>query len=49
IYEIGGGYGTNALCILDYLEAQAPEVYRRTRYTVVEISRSMAEKQRERL
>ncbi len=49
IYEIGGGYGTNAQCILDYLQTQAPEVYARTKYTIIEISRPLAEKQLERL
>jgi SAM-dependent MidA family methyltransferase len=49
IYEVGGGYGTNALAILDYLRAFAPEVYERTRYTIVEIARPLAEKQCERL
>jgi hypothetical protein len=49
IYEIGGGYGTNALCILDYLQAHAPDVYARTRYTIIEISQPLAEKQQQRL
>ena len=38
IYEIGGGYGTNALCILEFLRREAPAVYARTRYRIVEIS-----------
>ena len=49
IYEIGGGYGTNALCILDYLQAHAPDVYSRTSYTIIEISQPLAEKQQQRL
>jgi len=39
IYEIGGGYGTNARCILDYIQAQQPAIYQRTRYTIIEIAR----------
>lgn len=38
IFEIGGGYGTNALCILEYMKREAPQVYARTRYRIVEIS-----------
>lgn len=38
IFEIGGGYGTNALCILEYLKREAPQVYVQTRYRIVEIS-----------
>ncbi|GAB5036427.1 s-adenosyl-l-methionine-dependent methyltransferase [Nannochloropsis oceanica] len=49
IYEMGGGYGTNASCILDYLQAHAPDVYARTKYTIIEISKSLAEKQLQRL
>eukprot|EP00624_Nannochloropsis_granulata_P007051 evm.model.NODE_6003_length_2954_cov_16.139133.1 len=49
IYEMGGGYGTNASCILDYVQAHAPDVYARTKYTIIEISESLAEKQLQRL
>ena len=38
IFEVGGGYGTNALCILEYLKREAPQVYARTRYRIGEIS-----------
>ncbi|GLD98128.1 hypothetical protein PINS_up006825 [Pythium insidiosum] len=49
IFEIGGGAGTNALHILNYLRSHAPDVYERTRYTLVEISPVMAERQRQRV
>jgi SAM-dependent MidA family methyltransferase len=39
IYEFGGGYGTNARCILDFIRAMAPDLYRHMKYTIVEISR----------
>ncbi|EQC39186.1 hypothetical protein SDRG_03392 [Saprolegnia diclina VS20] len=45
IYEIGGGAGTNALCILDYLKEQAPKLYANTTYTMIEISARMAARQ----
>jgi hypothetical protein len=46
IYEIGGGCGTCALNVLDYFEQKAPEIYKRIRYTSVEISKSLAAEQR---
>ncbi|DAZ92553.1 TPA: hypothetical protein N0F65_012783 [Lagenidium giganteum] len=49
IYEIGGGAGTNALHILNYLRDVAPDVYDKTSYTLVEISPVMAERQRQRV
>ncbi|GMF35787.1 unnamed protein product [Phytophthora lilii] len=49
VFEIGGGSGSNALHILDYLRAHAPDVYARTKYTLVEISPVMAERQRRRV
>ncbi|KAL7749938.1 hypothetical protein RI367_004814 [Sorochytrium milnesiophthora] len=49
VYEIGGGNGTLALNILDYLRTAEPELYRRARYRIVEISASLAAKQRQRL
>ncbi|KAJ3693928.1 hypothetical protein LUZ60_009408 [Juncus effusus] len=48
IYEIGGGSGTCAKCILDYMMLNAPpKVYNNMTYTCVEISPSLAERQRE--
>ncbi|KAG7381674.1 hypothetical protein PHYBOEH_010814 [Phytophthora boehmeriae] len=49
IFEIGGGSGTNALHILNYLKEQAPGVYEKTKYTLIEISPVMAERQRRRV
>ncbi|OQR84466.1 hypothetical protein THRCLA_10823 [Thraustotheca clavata] len=49
IYEIGGGAGTNALCILDYIKEHAPGLYANTKYTMIEISPRMAARQRERV
>ena len=46
IYEIGAGNGTLALDILNFLKDRHPEVYERTRYTIIEISESLARKQR---
>lgn len=48
IYEIGGGSGTCAKCILDYMMLNAPpKVYNNMKYISVEISSSLAEKQLE--
>ncbi|GJN16952.1 hypothetical protein PR202_gb03981 [Eleusine coracana subsp. coracana] len=48
IYEIGGGSGTCAKCILDYMMLNAPpKVYNDMKYISVEISSSLAEKQLE--
>ncbi|CAI7925100.1 unnamed protein product, partial [Closterium sp. NIES-54] len=49
IYEVGGGGGTLARNILDRLQAKAPAVHRRCRYTSVEISPALAQRQRERI
>ncbi|KAK0446918.1 S-adenosyl-L-methionine-dependent methyltransferase [Armillaria borealis] len=49
IYEIGAGNGTLALNILDYLRDEYPDVYERTRYTIVEISANLAELQKAKL
>ncbi|XP_072965122.1 protein arginine methyltransferase NDUFAF7 homolog, mitochondrial isoform X1 [Typha angustifolia] len=48
IYEIGGGSGTCAKCILDYMMLNAPpKVYNNMIYISVEISPSLAQKQLE--
>ena len=49
IYEIGGGSGSNALHILNYLKKEVPEVYIKTKYTLIEISPVLAEQQRKRV
>jgi hypothetical protein len=45
IVEAGGGNGTAARGMLDFLKAEHPDVYERTRYTIVEISGAMASRQ----
>ncbi|KAG0484870.1 hypothetical protein HPP92_008949 [Vanilla planifolia] len=48
IYEIGGGSGTCAKCIMDYMMLNAPErVYNSMTYVSVEISPSLAKRQLE--
>ncbi len=42
IYELGAGNGTLMLNILDYIRDYHPEIYRRTRYKVIEISTALA-------
>ncbi|KAI0035331.1 S-adenosyl-L-methionine-dependent methyltransferase [Vararia minispora EC-137] len=49
IYEIGAGNGTLARDILDFIREEYPEVYERTRYNIVEISRRLVQLQRQRL
>lgn len=49
LYELGGGAGTLAKDILDYIEAHEPDVYAHTRYRIVEISARLAEQQRAKL
>jgi Putative S-adenosyl-L-methionine-dependent methyltransferase len=46
IVEIGGGRGTNAELILDYLEETEPQLYERLTYTLVDSSSSLLETQR---
>ena len=49
IYEMGAGRGTLMLNILDYIQETDPQVYERTRFRVIEISKSLAELQRKHL
>lgn len=49
VYEMGAGNGTLAQNILDYLRDHYPEVYERTHYRIIEISKPLAEAQRQRL
>lgn len=49
LYEAGGGTGTNALNVLDWLQREEPKLYERTEYTIIEISPRLAELQRERV
>lgn len=46
IYEIGGGNGTLMMNILDYIKKNDPDVYSRTQYRIVEITKPLVEKQR---
>jgi SAM-dependent MidA family methyltransferase len=49
IFEVGGGTGTCALNILDYLQDNHPDLYKDATYQTIEISRELAKLQRERL
>jgi putative S-adenosyl-L-methionine-dependent methyltransferase len=49
IYEMGAGNGTLMLNVLDYLRAEHPEIYERTRFRIIEISDSLATLQRQTL
>lgn len=49
VYELGAGRGTLMLNVLDYLRREDPQVYARTRYSVVEISPALARLQAARL
>ncbi|CAN0114883.1 unnamed protein product, partial [Phaeothamnion confervicola] len=48
VYEVGGGSGTNARAILDFLQRTAPDVYKHTSYTLLEVSGRLAAMQRRR-
>jgi hypothetical protein len=48
IYEIGAGNGSLMVDIMTFLRTEHPEVFERTRYEVVEISKPLAERQRQR-
>lgn len=47
IFELGAGNGTNADLILDYIREKSEEIYFNTKYTLIEISKAMAERQQE--
>jgi SAM-dependent MidA family methyltransferase len=49
IVELGGGRGTNALLILDYLQRTHPQIYDRMRYTIIDSSPTLLELQREKI
>lgn len=46
IYEVGAGNGTLMVNVLDHIRETEPEMYLRTRYKVIEISKQLAQKQR---
>ena len=49
MYEIGAGNGSLAMDVLNFIRDRHPEVYERTKYTIIEISASLAQKQSESL
>lgn len=49
VYEIGAGNGTLAFDILNFIREQHPEVYERTRYTLIEISGNLAKMQKKKV
>lgn len=49
IIEVGGGNGTNAQGILDFIKQNEPGLYENTKYTLIEVSPVLAKKQRQRL
>lgn len=49
IYEMGGGNGTLMLNIMDFIRETQPEVYKRTRYKIIEISGNLASRQKSQL
>lgn len=46
IYETGAGNGTLMVDVLNFLKAEHPDIYSRTTYNIIEISASLALKQR---
>ncbi|EJU03655.1 DUF185-domain-containing protein [Dacryopinax primogenitus] len=49
IYEVGGGNGTLARNILDFVRDYYPDIYERTSYRIIEISPQLAEIQKQQL
>ena len=49
ILEVGGGNGTCAAGVLNYLRREAPATYASSKYMLVEVSERLAEAQRQRL
>jgi SAM-dependent MidA family methyltransferase len=47
IVELGGGRGTNACFILDYLQKTMPDLYERATYTIIDNSAPLLELQKE--
>lgn len=45
VFEIGGGNGTNAKHLLDYVKQAAPQIHREMSYTILEISPVLQSKQ----
>ena len=49
VLEVGGGNGTCAAGVLNYLRREAPATYASSKYMLVEVSERLAEAQRQRL
>lgn len=49
LYEIGAGNGSMMVDVMRFLRESHPEVYDRTRYTIVEISEQLAARQKRRV
>jgi Putative S-adenosyl-L-methionine-dependent methyltransferase len=49
IYEMGAGNGTLMLNVLDYIRAEHPEIYQRTKFKIIEISSALANVQAQNL
>lgn len=45
IFEVGGGNGTMMANIMDFIRDNEPELYPRTRYTIIEISEQLSRQQ----
>jgi hypothetical protein len=45
IYEVGGGNGTNALHVLNFIREYFPHIYLRTEYRILEVSARLHERQ----
>ena len=49
IIELGGGRGTNALSMMDFLEQTFPQLYENTNYTIIDASPTLIKLQKENL
>lgn len=47
VVELGGGRGTNCLCVLDHLAVATPDVYDRCTYTIIDNSGPLLDLQRD--
>lgn len=45
LYEVGAGNGTLMLNVLDFIRETEPEIYKKTRYKIIEISGQLAKRQ----
>eukprot|EP00026_Physarum_polycephalum_P024174 Phypoly_transcript_30208.p1 GENE.Phypoly_transcript_30208~~Phypoly_transcript_30208.p1 ORF type:complete len:126 (+),score=5.11 Phypoly_transcript_30208:27-404(+) len=49
IYEIGGGSGTNAKCIIEYLQKKHPRLFKSLEYNIIDLSKPLVELQKKHL